>query len=183
MTSELLWECCIFLHAFLHDFATVLTVWYFFTCFSTWFLNTTLLAQFRNPVEKYHTVRIVLKSCRKISNCQNSLILELFWQCGIFLHDFGTALTVLYFSTGFSTWFLNCSDSVVFFYMFFYMSRNTCRTIQHFQSSSEIMSKNTILSEQFRNHVEKHVEKYNTVRAVPKSCRKIPHCQNSSEIM
>jgi hypothetical protein len=45
------------------------------------------------------------------------------------------------------------------------------------------MSKNTTLSEQFRNHVEKHVEKYNTVRAVPKSYRKIPHCQNSSEIM
>jgi hypothetical protein len=36
------------------------------------------------------------------------------------------------------------------------------------------MKKNTTLSEQFQNHVEKHVEKYNTVRAVPKSCRKIP---------
>ena len=39
-------------------------------------------------------------------------ILELLRQCGIFLLDFGTILTVCYFSIGF--W--NCSDSVVFFY-------------------------------------------------------------------
>ena len=39
-------------------------------------------------------------------------ILELFRQCGIFLLDFGTVLTVWYFSIRF--W--NCSDSVVFFY-------------------------------------------------------------------
>ena len=54
------------------------------------------------------------------------------------------------------------------------------------------MSKNTTLSEQFRNHVEiyhtvttvqKLCRKYNTVKTVPKSCRKIPHCQNSSEII
>jgi hypothetical protein len=30
----------------------------------------------------------------------------------------------------------------------------------------------TPLSEQFRNHVEKHVEKYYTLRTVPKSYRK-----------
>jgi hypothetical protein len=41
------------------------------------------------------------------------MISEMFWQCGIFLHDFGTVLTVWYIST----WFLNCSDSVVYFYM------------------------------------------------------------------
>ena len=51
---------------------------------------------------------------------------------------------------------------------------------------------NIILSEQFRNHLgnttlseqfRNHVEKYHTVRTVPKSCRRISHCQNSSEIM
>ena len=34
--------------------------------------NITLSAQFRNHVEKYQTVSTVPKSCRKISNCQNS---------------------------------------------------------------------------------------------------------------
>jgi hypothetical protein len=95
--------------------------------------NITLSEQFRNHVEKYHTVRAVPKSCRKIplSECDISYIIsELFWQCGIFLHDFGTlhvcvhdfgtVLTVWYFST----WFRN---------------RN------HVGS--------TTLSEQFRNHV------------------------------
>jgi hypothetical protein len=41
------------------------------------------------------------------------------------------------------------------------------------------MLKNTTLSEQFRNHVEK----YHTVRTVQKLCRKIPHSQNSSKSM
>jgi hypothetical protein len=100
------------------------------------------------------------------------MISELLWQCGIFLHVF-------------FTWFRNCSDSVVFFDMISELlwkcciekhvekyhtvrtvpisCRNTCRKIQHFQSSSKIMSKNTTLSEQFRNNVKKHVEKYLTV--------------------
>jgi hypothetical protein len=38
--------------------------------------------------------------------------------------------------------------------------------------------KNTTLSEQFQNLIEK----YHTVRTVPKSNRKIPHCQNNSKI-
>jgi hypothetical protein len=42
-----------------------------------------------------------------------NMIWELLWQRCIFLHDFGTARTVWYFST----WFRNCFDSVVFFYM------------------------------------------------------------------
>jgi hypothetical protein len=41
------------------------------------------------------------------------------------------------------------------------------------------MYKNTTLSEQFRNYVEK----YHTVRTVQKLCKKIPDCQNSSEII
>jgi hypothetical protein len=45
------------------------------------------------------------------------------------------------------------------------------------------MYKNTPPSEQFKNHLEKHLKKYHTFRAVPKSCRKIPNCQSSSEIM
>jgi hypothetical protein len=45
-----------------------------------------------------------------------------------------------------------------------------CRKIPQCQNSSEIMQKNTTLSEQFRNYVEK----YHTVRTIPKSCSKIP---------
>jgi hypothetical protein len=55
--------------------------------------NTSLSEQFRNNVEKYHTVRTVEKLCRKIPHCQNSS------EMMIFLHDFGTVLTVWYFST------------------------------------------------------------------------------------
>jgi hypothetical protein len=65
------------------------------------------------------------------------MISELFWQCGIFLHDYGTVLKVWYFST----WFRNCSDSVVFF-------DNTTLSEQ-FRNHV----RNTTLSEQFRNHV------------------------------
>ena len=54
-----------------------------------------------------------------------------------------------------------------------------CRKIPHCQNSSEIMQKNTTLSEQFRYYVEK----YHTIRTVQNSCRKIPHFQNSSVIM
>jgi hypothetical protein len=94
-------------------------------------------------------------------NCSDSLIFfyvisELFWQSGIFRYDFGAVLTVWYFLT----WFRNCSDSVVFCWTV----PKSCRKIPHCQNSSEIMSKNTTLSEQFRNHVEK----YHTIRTVPK---------------
>ena len=83
---------------FLHNFWTVLTVWYF----STWLRNCSESVVFFD------------------------IISELFWKCGIFLHDFGTVLTVWYFpiwflncsdSVVFSSWFRNCSDSVVFFYL------------------------------------------------------------------
>jgi hypothetical protein len=155
MISELFRECGIVLH----DFGTVLTVWYF----STWFRNCfdsvvfpTLFPNWTVPksCRKYYTVRTVPKSCRKyytvrtipkscrkyytvrtvqtvltvwyfstgFRNCADSVVFfdmisELFWQCGIFLHDFGTVLTAWYFST----WFRNCFDR------------------QHCQSSSEII--------------------------------------------
>ena len=134
MISELFWQCCIFLHNFwtvvtVRYFSkwlrTVLKVWYF----STWFRNCS------DSVVYFYMVS------------------ELLWHCCIFLHDFGTALTELYFSTYVctrpgkwtvmnlcvrsigvclssrilrhdfwtvltvwysSTWFQNCSDSVVF---------------------------------------------------------------------
>jgi hypothetical protein len=123
MISELLWQCCIFVHVFLHDFGTVLTVLYcskwlrscsdsvvlfylisklFYTTLSEQFRNhvekhtenTTMSEQFRNHVQKYPTVRTVQKSIRKTFR-----------------------KIVLYFSTCFSTWFRNCSDSVIFFYI------------------------------------------------------------------
>jgi hypothetical protein len=67
----------------------------------------------------------------------------------------------------FSSRFWDCSDSVVFF-------RNT----PHCRNSPEIYSKNTTLSEQSQNLLEK----YHTVGTVPKSTRKIPHCRNSPKI-
>jgi hypothetical protein len=60
---------------FLHDFGTVLTVWYF----STWFRNCS------DSVVFFY------------------IISELFWQCGIFLHNFWTVLTVWYFLHNFWT--------------------------------------------------------------------------------
>jgi hypothetical protein len=74
------------------------------------------LEQLQNPIEEYHTVGTVPKYNRKIQHwsCSHSVvffywILELFQQCCIFLFDFGTVPTVLYFSIGF--W--SCSNSVV----------------------------------------------------------------------
>ena len=49
-------------------------------------------------------------------------ILELLRQCGIFLLDFGTVPTVLYFPIGF--W--NCYDSVVFFYWILELFQQCC---------------------------------------------------------
>jgi hypothetical protein len=217
MISELFWQWGIFLHVFLHDFGTVLTVWY---C-STWFNHA------EKHVEKYNTLRVVPKSCRKIPHCQNSSEIiskntTLLAQFRNPVEKYRTVLTVGYFST----WLRNYSESVVFFYMLFCMilqlfwleqfrnhvekyhtvrtvpksCRKTCRYFLHhfWQCSTSyiiselfwqcgiflhdfgtaIMSKNTTLSEQFRNHVEK----YHTLRTVQKSCRRISHCQNSSEI-
>jgi hypothetical protein len=115
MISELLWQCCIFLHY------TVRTVQK--SCRKYYTVRTGWKSS-----RIYYTVRTVPKSYRKIQHCQNSIISELFWQCCFFLHvfflhDFGTVLTMWYFSTWFRncsdsvvfpTWFLNCSDSVVF---------------------------------------------------------------------
>jgi hypothetical protein len=100
MISELFWQCGIFLH----DFGTVLTVWYF----PIWFLNCSDSVVFSTWFR----------------NCSDSVVFfyiisEHFWQFGIFLHNFGTALTLWYFSTS----FLNCSDSVVFFFMYLYKAR------------------------------------------------------------
>ena len=110
---------------FLHDFGTALTVLYFSTCFSTWFRNCTDSVVFLNMISELfwqcsisYMISELLWQCSisyMISKlfCQCSIpyiTSELLWQCCIFLHDFGTALTVLYFST----WFLNCSDSVVY---------------------------------------------------------------------
>ena len=86
--SKLLWQCGIFLYVFLNDFWTVLTVGYF----CTWFRNCSDI--------------VVFSVCffTWFRNCSDSFIFfhmisELFWQCGIFLHNFWTVLTVWYFST------------------------------------------------------------------------------------
>jgi hypothetical protein len=92
---------------FLQYFQTALTVWYFSICFSKWFLNCS-----DSGVFVYMISELLWHCC--IFCMFFYMISELFWQCGIFLHDFGTALTVWYFSTCFSTWFRNCSDSVVY---------------------------------------------------------------------
>jgi hypothetical protein len=147
MTSELLGLCWIFLHVFLHDFWTVLTVRYFFTCFTTCLWNccdsvvffsmiSELLwqwEQFRSQVKKYPTVRTVPKSCRKKNMLKNTTLSEQFRN---HVEKYHTVRTVP----------KSC--------------RKTCRKIQHCQSSSEIMEKNTTPSEQFQSNVEKHVKKY-----------------------
>ena len=121
MISKLFWQCGIFLH----DFWTVLTVWYistwFLNCsdsviFPTWFLNCSDSVLFPTSFLNYSESVVYFY-----------MISELLWQCCIFLHvflhDFGTVLTVWYFSTRFRncsdsvvypTWFLNCSDSIIF---------------------------------------------------------------------
>jgi hypothetical protein len=109
------------------------------------------------------------------------LILDLFRQCGIcfFLFDFGTVPTVWYLF--FSIWFWNCSDNVVFFvflfdfgpvptvwyFLFFYLILELFRQCGIFCFSINRKTKNTILTEQFQNQIEK---------------QKIPHCRNSSKI-
>jgi hypothetical protein len=119
---------------FLLDFGTVPTVWYFsirfFNC-----SDSVVFFYYKNLIEKYHTVGTVLKSNRKTQNSalseqlknliekchtvgtvqKSNKIFELYRQCGIFLLHFGTVPTVWYFSIR----FLNCSDSVVFFFYIF----------------------------------------------------------------
>jgi hypothetical protein len=124
--------------------------------------NSTLWEQFQNPIEKYHTVGTIPKSnivptvwyCSiGFWNCSDSVvffywILELFPQCGIFLLDFGIVPTVWYFSIGF--W--NCSHSVVHTVGTITKSN---RKIPHCGNNSKIQWKNTTLSEQFQNPIEK----------------------------
>jgi hypothetical protein len=170
MISELFSQCDIFLQKY--NTVRIVQKWYrkYYTVRND-VGNTTLSEQFKHHV-RYTTLSEQFRNHIE-KHVEKYMISELFWQCGIFRHDFGTVLTVWYFSI----WFLNCSDSVVYFYMISEEKYNTvravpksCRKIPHCQKSSEIMLK-------------KHVEKYNTVRAVPKSCKKIPHCQNSSEMI
>ena len=71
MISELFWQCDIFWH----DFWTVLTEWYL----CTWFRNCSVSVVFP----------------RWFRNCSDSVVFFLH----VFLHYFGTALIVLYFST------------------------------------------------------------------------------------
>jgi hypothetical protein len=106
----------------------------------------------RKSCRKYYTVRTIRKSCRKYYTVRT--VQKSF-------RKYYTVRTI----------------------------QKSCRKIPHCQNSSEIMSMNITLSEQFRNHVgyttlseqfQNHVEKYHTVRTVPKSCRKtcrkIQHC-------
>ena len=100
---ELFRQCGIFCFIFLMDLGTVPTVWYFLFYFSI-----------------------------GSRNCSDSVvffvlffewILELFRLCGIFcfifLLDFGTVPTVWYFLFYFSIGSWICSDSVIFFVLFF----------------------------------------------------------------
>jgi hypothetical protein len=163
MIFELFWQWGIFVHdfgtaltllyflyVFLHDFGTVLTVWYF----STWFRNCSdsvvffymffyMISELFWQCSISYMISELFWECSisyMISEmfCQCSIsymISELFWQCVIFLHDFGTALTVLYFSTCFSKWFLNCSVSVVFPTWFL----NYSNSVVFFYMTSELL--------------------------------------------
>jgi hypothetical protein len=126
---------CLSFSILLHDFGIVLTVWYFSTwfrnssdsvvffdmiselfwrcgIFPTWFLNCSDSLVFFDMIsELFWQCSISCMISELFWQCGIcDMISELFWQCGIFFHDFWTILTVWYFST----WFLNCSDSVVF---------------------------------------------------------------------
>ena len=133
MISELFWQCGIFLH----DFGTVLTVWYF----PIWFRNCSDSVVFSDIISElfwqcgiflqdfgtaltvfFHMIctrpgkwTVMYLCVRSIGVCLSSRILPhdfgtvlTLWY---FLHDFGTVLTVWYFFT----WFRNCSDSLIFF--------------------------------------------------------------------
>jgi hypothetical protein len=93
MITELFWKCGIFLH----NFGTVLIVWYFSTSFRNcsesvvfFYINSELFWQCGTFRHHFGTVDSVVFFY---------IISELLWQCGIFLHYFWTALTVLYFSS------------------------------------------------------------------------------------
>ena len=109
MISELFWQC-IFPTWFLNCSHRVV--------FPTWFLNCSDSVVFPTSLRSYSdSVVFFYMISELVWQCSISYIVsELFWQCCVFLHDFVTALTMLYFSACFSTRFQNCSDSVVFFY-------------------------------------------------------------------
>jgi hypothetical protein len=97
------WQCVIFCFISLMDLGTVPTVRYFLLYFSIGFWNCSDSVIFF--VLFFHW------------------ILDLFWQCDIFcfifLMDLGTVPMVWYFLFYFSIGSRNCSDSAVFFVLFF----------------------------------------------------------------
>jgi hypothetical protein len=58
-------------------------------------------------------------------------ILELFWQCGIFLLDFGTVLTVWYFRTVLTVWYFRTVLTVWYFLFSYFISRMFAEVIYH----------------------------------------------------
>jgi hypothetical protein len=88
MISELFWRCGIFLH----DFWTVLTVWYFSIWFRNYSDSVVFPAWFLNCSDSVVFVTWFLNYSDSVVFF--FMISELFWQCGIFLHDFWTVLTV-----------------------------------------------------------------------------------------
>jgi hypothetical protein len=100
---DLFWQCGIFFLIFLMDLGTARRVWYVLFYFSNGSKNCSTVWYFFVLFFYW--------------------ILELFWQCGIFcfifLLDLGTVPMVRYFLFYFSIAFWNCSDSVVFFVLFF----------------------------------------------------------------
>ena len=121
--SELLWQCGIYFTWFRNCSDSVVFPTWFLNCshsvvFPTWFLNCSHSVVFPTSFRSYSDSVVFFYMISELFwQCSISYIVsELFWQCCVFLHDFVTALTVLYFSTCFSTRFQNCSDSVVFFY-------------------------------------------------------------------
>jgi predicted LPLAT superfamily acyltransferase len=144
------------------------------------------LEQYQNLIEKYHTVGTVPKSNRKTKNTtlleQYQNLIEKYHTVGTVPKSnrktknttlFDTVPTVWYFSIRF--WY--CSNSVVYFV--FLLDFGTVPTVWYFFV---------------------FIEKYHTVRTVPKSNRKtknttlleqyqnliekpkIPHCWNSTKI-
>jgi hypothetical protein len=120
MFSELFWQWDILRH----DFWTVLRVWYF----STWFPVRTVQKSCGKILELRQTSILLTHKCMTVHipgllqiheekyntvRAVPNMFSELFWQWDILRHDFWTVLRVWYFST----WFRNCSDSVVFFDM------------------------------------------------------------------
>jgi hypothetical protein len=174
MISKLFWQCGIFLH----DFWTVLTVWYISTNhvgnttlseqFGNHVGNTTLSKQFRNHVEKYQTVRTVQKSYRKITHCQHNfyMISELFWQCNI--------------SYMISELFWQCIVSYIISELFwkcgiFLHDFGTALTVLSCRKYYTVRTVQKSCRKYYTvRTIRKSCRKYYTVKTIPKSCWKIP---------